>query len=47
MSAWTQDDYVKSEFSLGGITLDDILNDYYKDYSHEAPAEEATEEKAE
>lgn len=41
MSAWTQDDYVKSEFSLGGITLDDILNDYYKDYSHEAPAEEA------
>ena len=30
MSAWTQDDYVKSEFSLGGITLDDIVKDYYK-----------------
>lgn len=36
MSAWTQDDYVKSEFSLGGITLDDILNDYYGDYSKES-----------
>lgn len=36
MSAWTQDDYVKSEFSLGGITLDDILNDYYGDYSKDS-----------
>lgn len=36
MSAWTQDEYVKSEFSLGGITLDDIIKDYYGDDSRES-----------
>lgn len=38
MSAWAQDDYLKSEFSLGGITLDDILNDYYKPDSESSAA---------